>query len=173
MRARCWFLTRFRATVAHSTKVGVGVQRIIGWGLVALQFALLIALVVVPRRDVQPIWLIVGGTMLLAGAVLGWFAFRALGRALTPTPVPIADAGLRTTGIYAHVRHPIYTAVLLMVFGYVIAIGSWWSAGIAGVLVVFFIVKSRWEDRLLAEVYGEEWSAWAARTQALIPWFAR
>lgn len=144
-------------------------KRAVGWSLVVLQFALLIALIAVPRRDPKPMWLIIGGVILVAGAVLGWFAFRALGSALTPTPVPLERAGLRTGGIYAHVRHPIYSAVLLMVLGYVIAIGSWWSVLVAGILVVFFIAKSRWEDRLLAAAYGAEWPAWAAQTGALIP----
>jgi len=145
------------------------VKRAVGWSLVVLQFALLIALVAVPRRDPQPLWLIIGGAILVSGAVLGWFAFRALGSALTPTPVPLERAGLRTGGIYAQVRHPIYSAVLLMVLGYVIAIGSWWSVLVAVALAIFFIAKLRWEDHLLAEVYGEQWRAWARQTNALIP----
>jgi protein-S-isoprenylcysteine O-methyltransferase Ste14 len=31
------------------------------------------------------------------------------------------------------------------------------------------VLKSRWEDGLLHEEYGDEWAAWAARTGALIP----
>jgi protein-S-isoprenylcysteine O-methyltransferase Ste14 len=141
----------------------------VGWALVVLQFALLIALVLVPRRDPTPLWLIVGGVVIALGAGLGFRAFRSLGSALTPTPVPIAGAGLRTTGSYARVRHPIYSAVLVLVFGYVIAFGTWWSLGMAVVLVSFFWLKSRWEDRLLAAAYPQEWSAWANHTGALFP----
>ena len=99
----------------------------------------------------------------VAGAVLGLVSGRRLGRALTPTPVPVAGAGLRTDGPYRWVRHPIYSAVLLMVAGYVIAIGTIWSVACAVVLLVFFVLKSRWEDGLLREQYGDEWTAWAAR----------
>ena len=105
----------------------------------------------------------------LAGAVLGLAASRRLGRALTPTPVPIAGAGLRTDGAYRFVRHPIYSAVLLMVLGYVVALGSAWSAGCAVVLLVFFWSKSRWEDGLLRAEYGQDWVRWAASTGALVP----
>lgn len=146
-------------------------KRSVGWGLVALQFVLLIALVVVPRRPTQPIWIIVGGLVLIAGVILGWYAFRALGNALTPTPVPLTHAGLRTDGIYAYLRHPIYSAVLLMVLGYVIAWGSWWSVLVAGMLLVFFIGKLRWEDQLLEKAYGPDWNLWAQQTNALVPRF--
>lgn len=144
-------------------------KNLLGWVLVALQFALLIALVLVPRREPEAIWVAVGGLLIGAGGAVGFSAFRALGSALTPTPVPIAGAGLRTEGIYARVRHPIYGAVLLLVFGYVIAFGSWWSLLVAVILVIFFAAKARWEDHLLAAAYGSNWVAWASTTGALIP----
>lgn len=146
-----------------------GMKNVIGWVLVALQFVLLIALVLMPRREPEALWVAVGGLLIGAGAAVGFSAFRALGSALTPTPVPIAGAGLRTEGIYARIRHPIYLAVLLLVFGYVIAFGSWWSFLVAVILVIFFAAKARWEDHLLAETYGSDWAAWASTTGALIP----
>jgi protein-S-isoprenylcysteine O-methyltransferase Ste14 len=145
----------------------------LGWFLVVIQFVLLIALVLVPRRAAEPLSFIIGSAVILAGVFLGAVAFRALGNALTPTPVPIAGAGLRRTGIYSYMRHPIYSAVLLMVFGYVIAMGSWWSVLVAGILVLFFTIKLRWEDQLLHQEYGPEWEAWAHQTNSLIPKFRR
>ncbi len=141
----------------------------VGWLLVVLQFVLLLVLILLPWRTPSALSIVLGLAIGVAGALLGLMAGRRLGRALTPTPVPIAGAGLRTTGAYRFVRHPIYSAVLLMVLGYVVAIGSAWSAAGAVVLLVFFVLKSRWEDGLLHEQYGDEWTAWAARTGALIP----
>ena len=113
--------------------------------------------------------IVVGGAVFVAGAVVGLAASRRLGRALTPTPVPIAGAGLRVDGAYRYVRHPIYSSVLLMCVGYAIAIGSPWSWAWVAVILVFFLLKSRWEDGLLRTEYGDEWTAWAARTGALLP----
>lgn len=141
----------------------------IGWSLVVVQFGLLIVLLLLPRRDPSALAVSVGLALVVAGAVLGLAASRRLGRALTPTPVPIAGAGLRTDGAYRFVRHPIYSAVLLMVLGYVVALGSAWSAGCAAVLLIFFWSKSRWEDGLLHAEYGQDWVRWAARTGALVP----
>lgn len=141
----------------------------IGWLLVVLQFALLAVLVLLPWRAPTLLSLAIGVPLAAAGIVLGLSASRRLGRALTPTPVPIEGAGLRTDGPYARVRHPIYSAILLLALGFVVAVGSAWSLGCALVLLAFFIAKARWEDRLLHAEYGPEWEAWAARTGGLVP----
>ena len=148
-------------------------RRTLGWLLVVVQFALLIVLVLLPRRPMALMPAILGLLLILAGVVLGLKASQRLGGALTPTPVPIGGAGLRTTGVYEHVRHPIYSAVLLAVLGYCLAIGSTWSWAWAAVILVFFWTKSRWEDRLLHEEYGAAWLAWARRTGALVPRLGR
>ena len=141
----------------------------IGWLLVAVQFVLLIVLVLLPKRAPTLLSLAVGIPLIAAGVVLGLMASRRLGSALTPTPVPIEQAGLRTDGVYARLRHPIYSAICLAALGFVIAVGSAWTLACAVVLVVFFWAKSRWEDSLLRAEYGDAWIGWASRTGALIP----
>lgn len=144
-------------------------RRVLGWTLVVLQFLLLLALVLAPRRPPTLLSLVIGVPIMAAGVVLGLAASRRLGPALTPTPVPLPDAGLRTDGAYRRVRHPIYSAILLMALGYVIIAGTGWSVAVAAVLAIFFLAKSRWEDRLLSEQYGDEWRTWAAQTGGLMP----
>lgn len=141
----------------------------LGWLLVVLQFVLLVVLVLLPHRPATLLSLAIGVPLIAAGLVLGLAASRRLGAALTPTPVPIADAGLRTSGVYSYVRHPIYSAILLAALGFTIALGSWWTLLGLVALVAFFAVKYRWEDRLLAQEYGTAWQDWAARTGALVP----
>lgn len=146
-----------------------GMRKISGWALVALQAVLLIGLVVVPRAELGPVRGILGLVLILGGVALGLVAGMRLGSALTPTPVPLAGASLRTTGPFSLVRHPIYTAVLLAAVGYTVAIGSWWTVLVLGLLTLFFIAKSRWEDHMLREIHGDKWTAWARTTGALVP----
>jgi len=47
--------------------------------------------------------------------------------------------------------------VLLGAIGFATAIGTWWTWLVAALLVLFFWSKSRWEDSLLREAYGDEW----------------
>lgn len=141
----------------------------VGWLLVTVQVIVLVVLLLLPWRAPSPGWLLVGGATCVAGAVLLVASFRRLGSALTPTPVPIAGAGLRTTGPYRLVRHPIYSAVLLLSLGFLLAFGSVWSWAWGLLAVGFFWSKSRWEDRLLRDEYGQEWIQWASMTGAMVP----
>lgn len=133
------------------------------------QFALLGLLVLVPHGQPTAGRVLVAAVPLVAGIGLGLWASLRLGSALTPTPVPIAEAGLRTDGPYAHLRHPIYSAVLLISLAVTIAFGSAWTVGVLMLLVVFFLTKARWEDSLLREAYGPAWDSWAQTTGALVP----
>ena len=143
-----------------------------GWLLVALQGVLIVALVLAPHRSPALPVVLAGGALAGLGAWLLLASGRALGRALTATPVP-NGAGLVTDGPYARVRHPIYAALLLMATGWVVALGSWWSVLAAVALLAFLLAKARWEDALLARAYGDAWQAWAARTGALLPRWRR
>lgn len=141
----------------------------IGWAWVGGQVVALGALVLLPWRLHGPLAVALGVVLVLAAAWFAVAAFRSLGSALTPTPVPISGAGLRTSGVYAWVRHPIYSAILLAVLGLLVAAGtpmSWlWLLVLAG----FFWAKSRWEDALLHAEYGTDWEQWARRTGGLLP----
>lgn len=142
---------------------------VFGWLLVVVQFILLALLALAGWHLHSWPFIIIGLVIAALGIYLGLKAFVSLGSALTPTPVPLRGAELRVSGVYAWIRHPIYSAIVLTALGLLIAAGSsrgWW---VWIVLVVFFLLKSRWEDVLLARAHGAEWELWAARTGALIP----
>lgn len=141
----------------------------VGWLLVSTQVLAYVVLALLPWRTPDVLSIALAAPFALLGGWLGFASFAALGGALTPTPVPISGAGLRTHGPYALVRHPIYTAVLSLTLAALILAGTWWSWAWGAVIVTFFWLKSRWEDRLLAEEYGQEWQQWSATTGALIP----
>lgn len=144
-------------------------RRIVGWLLVAAQVGVFVVLALLPWRSPNLLSVALAIPFVVIGGWLGLAAFGTLGNALTPTPVPIAGAGLRTGGPYAWVRHPIYTSVLSVTLAALILAGTWWSWAWGAIIALFFWAKSRWEDRLLAQEYGAEWQVWAQRTGAIIP----
>ena len=145
--------------------------RIVGWSFVAIQIALLGAIVLLPGANHwtnPPVlstaahaasW--VGLAVVVAGSL-------GLGSALTATPAPKAHAGLRTGGLYRFTRHPIYSGVLLFVVGSVVASGSYSKSALGVLTAVFFNVKARWEESRLRDVYPR-YSAYAARTPRFVP----
>jgi protein-S-isoprenylcysteine O-methyltransferase Ste14 len=100
---------------------------------------------------VDPSWIRWLGLPLLAagGIVIGW-GVRSLGRNLTPGTEPLPGASLVTSGAYAHVRHPIYTGVVLLLAGYTLAWSNWTLALIVGfIALTLFEGKARREERWL------------------------
>lgn len=96
----------------------------------------------------------IAGALLVAFAA--WAAIvsaRSLGRAFTAMPEPVVGAELIESGLYGHVRHPIYGAVLLIVFGASLFLASRVGAAISVALAVFFWMKSGYEERQLRIAY--------------------
>ena len=148
-------------------------NRRIGWALVAAQALLLILFVLLPKRRsllAPPDLLdILGILLMVAGLAVFLIALLGLGTALTPTPVPQEGAALRTSGIYAVVRHPIYVGILVAALGFALAGGSIWQVVLWAALAVFFYAKAFWEDRLLAERHGVAWFDYADHVSGFIP----
>jgi protein-S-isoprenylcysteine O-methyltransferase Ste14 len=98
---------------------------------------------------------IVGVAPVIVGGLAMLWAGRTLGRSLTPFPSP---RGIHLErGPYRFVRHPMYGGGILLALGIALA-SSPLALAPALALVPFFLVKSRYEERLLAEAdngYGE------------------
>ncbi len=111
----------------------------------------------------------VGLALVAAGAPLALTGLLALGRQLTALPYPVDDAKLVRTGAYAIVRHPIYAGLILMAFGWGLYRASWLVLLYAVALFVLFDLKSRREERWLAERFPE-YPEYRRRVKKLLPW---
>jgi len=89
-----------------------------------------------------------GALLLFGGAVLFVRAARSLGSELTPFPRPAAGAELVETGPYVIVRHPIYSAGILVFSGISLALSPWALAATAA-LTLIWALKARVEERFL------------------------
>jgi protein-S-isoprenylcysteine O-methyltransferase Ste14 len=54
-----------------------------------------------------------------------------------------------SSGPYAVVRHPMYSAQIVMFPGLMIALGSWWGAGLAALIVIPLVLRIRNEEEVL------------------------
>ncbi len=143
-----------------------------GEGWVLLQMVLFVVILLAPRIPpvAFPAWLQGLGLMLLAvGGVFGTWGILALGKNLTAFPKPIEGGVLVTTGPYAYVRHPIYSGLILGTLGWALFRANLFGAALALVLFLFFDLKSRREERWLAEAYSG-YAKYQGRVRKLIPW---
>ncbi|QRX93468.1 isoprenylcysteine carboxylmethyltransferase family protein [Streptomyces noursei] len=80
---------------------------------------------------------------------------------------------LATTGPYAHVRHPQYDGLLLVMIGFLLQWPTIPTLIMFPILVYVYIRLARSEEREVARRFGDEWDDYAARTPAFWPRFTR
>lgn len=110
----------------------------------------------------------VGGVLMVGGGVILGAGLLRLGRGLTPLPYPRDGAGFVQTGPFALVRHPMYSGGLILAFGWALFVRGWLTLGYVVVLFLFLDIKSRIEERWLAEKFPE-YAAYRRRVRKLIP----
>jgi protein-S-isoprenylcysteine O-methyltransferase Ste14 len=92
----------------------------------------------------------------------------ALGRNLSPFPKPKDDGRLVTSGVYAVVRHPLYTGFGAGAFGWSLLWRSVSAAIVAVVLLLWLDLKARREERWLEQKFAD-YRDYKARVRRLIP----
>ena len=94
------------------------------------------------------------------------FALQGLG-----TPAPVAPTKhLVVTGLYRHVRNPIYVAVVAIILGQAMLFGDW-RLMIYGALLWlgFHAFVVAYEEPTLEETFGREYEAYRANVRRWIP----
>lgn len=110
-----------------------------------------------------------GAAVGMGGVLLGIAAARALGRSLTPFPQPRRTGELVERGPYRVVRHPLYSAGLLLATGVSLA-SSPVALACTGALGLLWAAKSAVEERFLRERFAG-YAAYARRVRwRLVPY---
>lgn len=150
--------------------------RAANWFWVAAQFTLLIVWAVVVVNT-APFVVSSNGSLVVSYSGLGivtvglvqvMAAFYALGWNVTPMPSPRKDRELVTSGIFRHVRHPIYGGLLLMITGTSLARFSFWGLLLVVPLVIFFLLKSSYEEKQLQKQFPE-YRGYTTTTKRFVP----
>ena len=102
-----------------------------------------------------PVERVVGGIVALAGVLLITVAIRTMGHAVQVEAAPREGAPLVRHGVYARLRHPIYTGIAITMLGFVLR-GLTASGLVVGAAALgFLIAKARYEETLLARRHPE------------------
>lgn len=104
--------------------------------------------------------------LIFLGAAGSALALSRLGRSFAILPEARV---LVTGGVYAHVRHPLYTAEMLTLVGIVIQYQQPWATLIGIGVVLLQILRSIYEEQVLAEAFPD-YVAYQARTWRFVPY---
>jgi protein-S-isoprenylcysteine O-methyltransferase Ste14 len=77
---------------------------------------------------------------------------------------------LITQGIYRRIRHPMYFALVVYSLGQALVIPNW-VAGPANLVAftILFALRVHAEEQMMTDVFGDEYTTYAARTKRLVP----
>lgn len=124
---------------------------------------------------------ILGTALAVAGGLIRWWCFRTLGRYFTFQLSVRKGHRIVTTGPYAVIRHPSYTAGIIQIIGMLILHGSptsWlrhsgvlnipglklvvvaWLAQVT-LLMINIVGRVSQEDEVLKSAFGDDWERWA------------
>jgi protein-S-isoprenylcysteine O-methyltransferase Ste14 len=111
------------------------------------------------------------GTLVFAVALYGFYrTHRDLGRFWSVTLEIRQTHQLVTTGVYRHVRHPMYAAFFLWAMAQALLLPNWIAgpAGLVGFGTLFALRVGR-EERMMEATFGEAYRDYAARTWRVMP----
>jgi protein-S-isoprenylcysteine O-methyltransferase Ste14 len=150
------------------------------WGLTAALVYVQISSLAVAVGQLfvaHPLWLSVGqspwglwagAAVALAAVALYVTAKRQLADNYSHCTEPYLPHSVTERGLYGYVRHPIYSANLLLVAGLTVATGSLWLAANLGLLVVIYRRATRAEEAALRGRFAE-YEQYQGRTGRFLP----
>jgi protein-S-isoprenylcysteine O-methyltransferase Ste14 len=134
-----------------------------------LRFVPPVAFLAAPFYRLSPALAWVAAGLAVAGLVLALWSRFALGRNWSGQVTLKEGHELVTSGPYAAVRHPIYTALILLFGGFAVLLASV-SAWLGWALMtVSFWIKLRQEEALMLRQFPDGYPAYMARTKRLFP----
>ncbi len=124
-----------------------------------------------PDFPYSAVWQLLGFSVAMLGGALFFAARRALGRHMTPAIQLQEDHRLVQEGPYRFVRHPVYTAIVLVAGGLSLLYLSPVLVVIALALLGMALYRAHLEEELLAspEGFGKTYLEYIARTGRFLP----
>ncbi|MCI0395362.1 MAG: isoprenylcysteine carboxylmethyltransferase family protein [Chloroflexi bacterium] len=113
-----------------------------------------------------------GLVLAVSGFALLQWAHQALSKNWSDTPRLMKDQTLITSGPYQWIRHPIYTAFILIMSA-TLFLSANWFIGLAWVSMATLDILSRisFEEGIMLDSFGDQYRAYMKRTGRLLPRF--
>jgi protein-S-isoprenylcysteine O-methyltransferase len=122
-------------------------------------------------RSVQLSLFAVGVALILLGSLLRRYCWRTLGQYFTGDVRARPDQPVIRAGPYRLVRHPSYTAGMMMFIGIGLALGSWFGFALLTIATIAtYGYRVVIEERALLDTIGEAYRSYTRETKRFIPY---
>ena len=149
---------------------GIGPYLIYGIGLLtAVCIVLFVYVFKIGNMDGPWKWIfrIGGGALVVLGLII-WF----VGALKSDMDESILENKLKTDGLYAWVRNPMYSGIWILLTGSAIMSCNVWILAVPFInWLIMTIVLINTEEKWLDDLYGDEYREYKKRVNRCIPWF--
>jgi protein-S-isoprenylcysteine O-methyltransferase Ste14 len=112
-----------------------------------------------------------GVSLILLGSLLRRYCWRTLGKYFTGDVRARSDQPVIRTGPYSLVRHPSYTAGMMMFIGIGLALGNWVSLALLTIATIAtYSYRVVIEERTLLDTIGEPYGSYMKERKRFIPY---
>ena len=112
----------------------------------------------------------IGVALMMAGSLLRRHCFRQLGASFTGDVRASSEQKVVTSGAYSLLRHPSYTAAIILNIGIGLALGSWTSVIVLVVTsLAVYSYRIAVEERALLAAIGQPYELFMRSRKRLIP----
>ena len=120
-----------------------------------------------PDADVA---MLIGVIIFLLGGILQLVARKQLYEDRTYEDRLSSGFEAAQTGIYSKLRYPSKSALLLIMIGLCLALGSYWALGLLAVLFLpSMLYRISQEERALLDKFGDRWMSYQSDSKRIIP----
>lgn len=169
MRGEIYHMKNYNKEGQKLPLFGVGPYMVWGMGLTTLLGIILIGYVLRAGYLAAP-WIMlfrITGVLLLAIGIAVWFT----GAVRSDMDNNIENNKLKTDGIYAWVRNPMYSGWWIAITGITLMWHNVWMLilpVINWIIMTITLINS--EEKWLSDLYGDEYAAYKTRVNRCIPW---
>ncbi len=170
-----WKIVRsgYEATRSADSKDSGSLKVIMGGMWVALLVAYILPFVGAgsfPQSGQLPLF-VAGVLMIFLGSLLRRYCFRTLGEYFTGDVRAKRDQPVICSGPYHLVRHPSYTAGMIMFIGIGLALGNWFSLALLAIATIAtYSYRVVVEERALLATIGEPYGNYMKERKRFIPY---
>ena len=80
-----------------------------------------------------------------------------------------STSALVTSGVFAHIRHPMYASLLALAWGAFLQAPSWPGVALAAAATLFLLLTALADERECLTWFGEPYAAYMQRTRRFVP----
>lgn len=148
---------------------GIGPYLIAGMGILTLA-GMLMSQNVLGSGLLDGIWVVIfrvaGSLLIIPGAII-WF----VGATRSDMDESISENRLKTDGIYAWVRNPMYSGLWIIIAGVGMMCHNLWLLAVPVLnWALMTVVLINTEEKWLEDLYGSEYKEYKRRVNRCIPW---